>query len=356
MNEKRTTIRDIAKEAGVHFTTVSRALAHHPSIPEKTSTRIRAIADKLGYVPDPMLSSLMSYRTRLATPAYQGNIAWVTNSYTRNGWAEISDIFQGYYDGALQRAKEFGYKLDEFWLREPGMNTKRASEILTARNIRGLIFAPQPKSKIRIKLDWPRFTAVKMGYTLAWPNLHTIANNTFFSIQNAVHQARLLGYRRIGLILNRVADVRINHGWLGGYLALQQSWPVKEHVPVFYDDFSKDAKLMAWLERHRPDAIVCHEQKIYHLLKDKGVRMPEDFGYLSQSLVDFPPHVAGVDENAHDTGVAAVNILVGMLQRGERGIPDLPQSTLITGTWRMGSTLKRQTSAKISTREVVPTP
>ncbi len=65
MRERKVTVRDIAQQAGVHYATVSRALSGHPSIPDHTKERIRTIAKQLGYVPDPMLSALAAYRTRL---------------------------------------------------------------------------------------------------------------------------------------------------------------------------------------------------------------------------------------------------------------------------------------------------
>lgn len=46
------TIKDIAKQAGVNYGTVSRALNNEPGVNEKTRAKIRAIADQLNYVPN----------------------------------------------------------------------------------------------------------------------------------------------------------------------------------------------------------------------------------------------------------------------------------------------------------------
>lgn len=343
MESRRITVRDIAREAGVHFTTVSRALSGHPSIPPSTREKIRGLATRLGYVPDPMLSALTAYRSRIRAPAYHGNIAWVTNAYTREGWAAMSETFRLHQEGAQKRARELGYKLEEFWLREPGMSALRASNVLAARNIRGLILPPQPKPKARVKLDWPRFAAVAFGYTLAWPALHVVTNHTLLSMQTAVRRARALGYRRLGLVLTPAADERVNHGWLGGFLALQHAWPARERVPVFADEITKPKPLIRWARQHRPDAVICHDSHVLGLLQEGGLRVPEDAGYLSQSLANHPPHIAGIDENAREAGAAAVNLLVGMIHRSEWGIPALPQSVLIRGAWKDGGTLPRRT-------------
>lgn len=59
----RTTIKDVAKAANVSYSTVSRALAGHSQIPEKTRKRILKIADEMGYVPNNIAKSLVTKST-----------------------------------------------------------------------------------------------------------------------------------------------------------------------------------------------------------------------------------------------------------------------------------------------------
>ena len=48
----RTTIRDVAKKAGVSITTVSKALNDYSDVNPETRQRIREIAEELNYVPN----------------------------------------------------------------------------------------------------------------------------------------------------------------------------------------------------------------------------------------------------------------------------------------------------------------
>lgn len=61
----RVSIRDVAREAGVSVTTVSHALNDKGRLNPETRQRVREVADRLGYRPNPAAKSLVSGRTGL---------------------------------------------------------------------------------------------------------------------------------------------------------------------------------------------------------------------------------------------------------------------------------------------------
>ncbi len=56
--------------------------------------------------------------------------------------------------------------------------------------------------------------------------------------------------------------------------------------------------------------------------------------------------LAGIVEASREIGSAAADFLVGMLQRGEHGVPRVPQRILLEGQWNEGTTLDRKPSAR----------
>ena len=56
-------IKDIAKAAGVSYSTVSRALNDNPSISQEVRTRIQNLARSMGYTPNALAQGLLSRRT-----------------------------------------------------------------------------------------------------------------------------------------------------------------------------------------------------------------------------------------------------------------------------------------------------
>ena len=67
MNKPRVLMKDVAKEAGVHQTTVSLALRNHPSLPKSTRDRIQELAHSMGYRPDPAISAIAAQRWSCGT-------------------------------------------------------------------------------------------------------------------------------------------------------------------------------------------------------------------------------------------------------------------------------------------------
>ncbi|HXF61304.1 MAG TPA: LacI family DNA-binding transcriptional regulator, partial [Caldilineaceae bacterium] len=60
-----TTVKDVAKRAGVSVATVSRVLSGYPHVSEETRTRVLDSIQELAYRPDQIARSLRRRRTNL---------------------------------------------------------------------------------------------------------------------------------------------------------------------------------------------------------------------------------------------------------------------------------------------------
>ncbi|HEY9250222.1 MAG TPA: helix-turn-helix domain-containing protein, partial [Rariglobus sp.] len=107
MKEKRVVLRDVAVRAGVHLTTAARAMKNDPRVQPDTLARIQEIAKEMGYMPDPMLSALSTYRIATRPSLYHGTVGWVTNFPTKDGW--VVESFKLYRLGAAEALARHGY-------------------------------------------------------------------------------------------------------------------------------------------------------------------------------------------------------------------------------------------------------
>lgn len=338
------TQQDIARKAGVHRATVSMALKSHPNIPPATRERILRIAKKLGYAPDPMLSALAAYRGRQRPAAFHGTLAWLTNSAFGFDWRDRSlrPHFSDYHAGAVARAQRYGFKIDIFDLNSARMTVDRMASILAARNVSGILLCPQPRPDTNLRFPWEDFSTVTFGYTLASPRLHTVAATQYRAMLQTMRELREFGYRRIGLALHSEHDLRTDHNYLAGYLVEEHLNRRNPPIPPLLTTYENHAAISAWLEEHSPDAVVTGNYHFLEALKAVGVEVPARLGVACPVLPSAKTELAGVIENSLEIGGVAVDLLIAMMHRGERGIPANPQRIHVEGTWLPGSTLRYQ--------------
>ena len=72
--------------------------------------------------------------------------------------------------------------------------------------------------------------------------------------------------------------------------------------------------------------------------------MPRGLGLAAPNLAQPRADRAGVVENSAEIGGVGVDVVVAMLQRGERGIPAFPQRIHVEGRWHDGGSLRRRPS------------
>lgn len=341
MEQRRVTQLDVARKAGVHRATVSMVFRNHPNIPAETRARIRRIADELGYHPDPMLSALAAYRSRCQPAAFHGTLAWLVNSTDGYDW-RTRPHFVDYHAGARARAEQHGYRVELFDLHAPGLTSQRVASILRARNITGILLCPQPHAEMTVDFPWSDFSAVTFGYSLARPQLHTVAATQYRAMLQTVQELHAVGYRRIGLCLDRVHDNRTGHHYLAGYLAGTYLTGQRGAPRVLDADYGAVDAVRRWLARTKPDAVVTGNYQFLRVLQSLGISVPADLGVACPVLPSPDTRLAGVVENSLRIGSVAVDYLVAMMNRGERGIPPSADRVHVEGRWIPGRTLRRR--------------
>lgn len=338
----RVTQRELARLAKVSHTTVSLSLRDHPSIPAETRARIAALARQHRYRPDPMLAALNAYRLSRAPSRFQGTLVWLTSFDSAGGWRSMVQA-EGYFLGAQAQAERLGYRLEEFWISEPKLTARRATQVLLSRGVHGLVVAPLPVAHGQLSLEWEKFAAVALGYSLAQPQLHVVMNHQFRNMRLLVRQLHRRGYRRIGFAMPATTDDRVDHNYLGGFWTAQQELPSgsAQLAPWLATTFA-EAGFRGWLRRARPDVVIASAtwaHQVIAWLAKEGLKVPRDIGVAVASVPYGDRTISGIDENVRAVGAMAVDTLVGMIHRNEVGIPTIPWRILAEGAWSQGKTV-----------------
>lgn len=357
---KRVSLRDVAKATGFSHSTISLALRRHRSIPVHTRTKVEEAAKKLGYRADPDLAGLMTRYRNKTTPSYQATLAWI------NTWPDPKQLFLYYkqvWEGAYNRAMQLGYNLESFDLRKGNMTPHRLSQVLKTRNIQGIILPPQPRARSHVNFDWENYAVVALGYSIAPALFHTITTEQYRAAFTAMRHLRQLGYRRIGFIDHDKGMERTDYNFLGAFLVQQRRLKAINRIPPmifkapeppsFIFDRSKVAKIKdqisRWLDRCQPECILYHFPLIGNWILELGYKVPNDIGLASLHAGAANPTLSGIDQNTRSVGYMAIEILTGMVQRAEFGIPEIPHRHLVAGTWVAGKTLRNLVSFRNDT-------
>lgn len=330
--------KDIAAALGLHVSTVSKALKGDPAMAAATVMRVRAKAAELGFVPDPMMGALAAYRSAGRPEAYRATLAWVHN----HGRAVAMDRFSGYadyYEGAAERARELGYRLDPFWVEAAAGGVAALERVLEARGIRGAIFAPQAVPGRELGMDWTRFATVAIGYTVPGSGLDRVTNDHFATMTDLLEAVRARGYERIGCHLWEVDNERMGRRARSAFLSVSRESNVRVKT---YRNFEADL-FLKWVRRWSLDALVCRGPEEARLLRTTaGIEGREVIGLAGYALDSGETWLSGMYHNNRRIGAAAVDWVGGKLQRGQFGPTECPPRLLVPARWLENGSLKKE--------------
>lgn len=337
------TQQDVARETGLSQTAVSLALRNSPNVSADTIKRVRAAAKKLSYRPDPLVSALMAQRQRRGRGAFHAKVAYLHAYPQREVWREFA-YAAGCFAGARAAARERGYVCEPFWLREPGISPARLSQILWTQNVQGMLFSPLPVDFPPLEIDWKKFAALNLDYSLSRPVLNRVVDDHAFGIERVLEQVARRGYTRPGLVLRASQDVRTHHSRLGVFLVhcgLKSHWHAVP--PLILPEDKWDGALFAtWIKRARPDVLLTEENELPSAVRALGLAVPRDIGIAFFHKEKAARALSGLQIDAEKVGATAANILIRMIETNERGEATVPTTTLVQSfTWHDGRTLRR---------------
>jgi DNA-binding LacI/PurR family transcriptional regulator len=337
------TMKTIAAQAGVTQATVSMSLANNPRIPPSTRERIQGIATKLGYHPNPYVSTLMRIRRQGRPLREKPTLALVCAQRTANGWREHpAPTIRQMRDGAFERVTLRGYRPQEFWLHRDGMSNDRFSEMLHARGIQGMLLSPMADGDPIPTLHWDYFATVGLSVPLPSLTLTTVCNDHYFSSLQAVRECQRRGYRRPGLILRAAHQQRFQGRWVAGFQIASQLLPdLSPIAPLFLADWTEEARVFRWMKQHKPDVVLTPSSDVLPaMLARGGWRIPQDIGFAMLACPEIGDPFSGVYQNGRMIGALAADTLIAMVERHERGLPGQATTLMVEGQWNEGKTLR----------------
>lgn len=317
----RVTLKDVAKVAGVHTSTVSRALDPNSRVPltDEVSARIRKAAKDLGYQPNRIASGLRTNRS-LSIGVL---ISDITNSMFPPIIRGIESVFEPLGYASIL------YNTDNRVDRE-----KRLLESLWQHGVDGIICATAHREDRGITRTIDRgIPVVTLNRRLDHSPVPYVVNDEEGGINLALRHLFQLGHRRIGHISgpDEVSTGIIrSRAFTSGCMALGLHGSNGMIATAHRYEQDEGKRCATELLTAHPDitALVCANDQLaigaYSGLGSIGRSVPGDISVTGFNDIPFlnliPPRLTTVRIRQFEAGCTAAEFLLDMI-RGERQEP-----------------------------------
>jgi DNA-binding LacI/PurR family transcriptional regulator len=273
---KRASIKDIARQANVSHSTVSRALSDSPLISPDTAERIRRIAQENGYRPSAAARSLVTSRT--------GAIGVVVTSIADPFAAEV-------LRGIEDAANDYDYSV---FLANSDGDAEREIKVVRSfeeRRVEGIVVtSSRVGSTYAELLSQTRVPIVLLNNQHPSEFLHSVMIDNVQAAREAVAHLIALGHRRIGYLGDRFGCQSDTERFAGYRAALDEAGVAFRPEFVVHGDGKAEgggAAMTALLDLwERPTGVLCYNDMTVlgalGAVRARGLTIPRDI-----SLVGF---------------------------------------------------------------------
>jgi DNA-binding LacI/PurR family transcriptional regulator len=308
------TIKDIAKVAGVSHTTVSRALRGNPSISQETASRVRQVADELGYVPNKAASGLKTRRS--------GILGVIVRRI-------VDPFFGEVLDGIEEVLSEKGYSLFLAASQRDLDREETIVRLMSERRVDGVIIcSTQVGEEHRQQLEQFGVPTVLINNQAADDITHSVYHNDAEGSRQLTRYLIELGHTKIAYLGNARAG-RTTEDRKQGYMneMRRHLLPVPpEYViegPNGLAGGGKAGTLEFLEQRSPPTGIICYNDVMaigaIRTLNEAGFRVPDDISITGFDNIDLAAYVSPplttFDQPKHELGRQAALMMLRVLDK-----------------------------------------
>jgi DNA-binding LacI/PurR family transcriptional regulator len=307
-----TTIKDIARHAGVSHTTVSRALNHNPLISDQTTKRIQEIATELGYYPSAAARSLKTNRSR----ALGVIVSHISDPY-------FSEVLQGIDDVA----QENGYSLFIASAQHDPVRENSIVQTMREHRVDGVILcSPNFTTEQSNQLNSYNIPIVALNNQSSEGYRFAIYHDDVDGSRQICQHLISLGHHKISYLGNAMAGRTTQERLAGFKGAMEEAdLPVRSEY-IHQVSGNNPEQGLEGAEYYinlpeRPTAVICYNDLVaigvLKGLHQRGLRVPEDMsvtGFDNIMYSDYTrPPLTTIDQPKRFLGAEAARLMFTQL-------------------------------------------
>ncbi|MFM6982590.1 MAG: LacI family DNA-binding transcriptional regulator [Chitinophagaceae bacterium] len=324
---KQANLKTLAEELNLSISTVSKALRDSYEIGQETKNKVKALAEKLNYQPNPFASSLRKRSSK--------TIAVIIPEISNNFFALA-------IDGIQDIAREMGYHVLTYLTHE-ALN----DEISTINHLRngrvdGVLMSICSETGNNSHLEaLSEIDIPIVFFDRVYENLpfRKVTTDDYESGFNATKHLIDANCKRIAF-LAASKHLSIINKRMNGYINALEKSSLKSEPELIIDcgnDDSRNYQIIRNLleSTNPPDAIFASVEKLainaYQACKDLEIRIPQDVKILSFSNLRtaslLAPSLTTITQPAYEIGKEAASILIRMIEKKQ--LNDLPDRVIL---------------------------
>ena len=313
----KVTIKEVAKEANVSTSTVSRVISDSPQISEKTKEQVREVINKLKYKPNAIARSLANSKSRIigvVLPNESQDL--ITNPFFIQAMKGMS--------GYAQSKK---YYLMYAFSEDEKSESDYINNFITSNLVDGVCLLRARSDDESIKyLKKYEFPFVVIGRPEESEDMLWVDNDNFQATYNLVNEFIKKGHKDIAF-LGAKNEWNVSKDRLKGYKVACEinGILVQDKNVIMTSEFSEQEGMngaIKLLDNSAPTAIIVEDDilafGVLKVLKQRNIKNIEVVGFNNSPLAEFQnPPLSSVDINAKELGYYAAKILIDSLEHNE---------------------------------------
>lgn len=304
----KVTIKDIAKEADVSITTVSRVLNDKPDVSLDTRRKIEQVIERLGYNPNTIARGLVTKRTY--------TIGLIIPDISNPFFPEVAH-------GIESKARELGYSVVFYNTDNDKKAEKQAIEVLKGKRVDGIILSLSLENNQELhKLAQEYFPVVELDRKVPDSSFPTVTIDNEEAAFEATEHLINLGHTRLAHI---TGDLGTQTGLdrLSGFKKALNKYGLKiEKEYITEGNYSREAGYVGMKNllklRKVPTGVFAGNDLMaigaYQAVFEKGLRIPEDISIIGVDDIEVAsivrPGLTTMRFPKHELGQKAAEILI----------------------------------------------
>ncbi|SFC83409.1 LacI family DNA-binding transcriptional regulator [Clostridium uliginosum] len=316
----KVTIKEVAKEANVSTSTVSRVLSDSPQISEETKEKVRETIKKLKYKPNAIARSLANNKTKILGVVLPN---------------EAQDLVKNQFfiqamKGMSLYAQSKNYYIAYAFSQDEETEVNHVKDFISSNLVDGicLLRAKENDSSIKYLKD-TNFPFVIIGRPEKTEGVLWVDNDNFKATYNLVSKLIEKGHRNIAFLGAR-QDWNMTKDRINGFkVACEMNGVLISNKNIIIkSEFTEKEGVDATnelLEHVMPTAVVAEDDILafgaLKVFNERNINNISLIGFNNTKLAEFQtPPLASIDINASELGYYASKILIDALEDKQTNI------------------------------------